>query len=156
MANSDSREVQCRLIAKKIVGTIVDPDRVILGLGDFAPNIDFFANLSPDGPFVVILPAKRANFDAQDRHYEIHVSIRIYFAIPADDEYDFTSIENVVSNIFQALVAVNSYVGNPANTDDVSPPNVPYNESGPLGNPDLKPLPYYYELTFAYYGSTQS
>lgn len=137
---------------------MVDPDRIVLGVPNFDANVDFFANLSPRGPFVVIMPARQANWNAQNRHYEIHVEVRIYFALPADKTNDFMAIEDLVyGEIFQAVAAIASWnVGVGLNPTGIPAPDVPYNEDGPTIDPSRKPLPGMYSLTFSFFGNTQS
>jgi hypothetical protein len=151
-----SREANCRLQLQRIIGTVIDPNRIILGLDDFPANVDFFANLAPQGPFVVIMPAKQGDWNAQNRHYKIHVEIRLYFSIPADKSYDFTAVEDIwYGGVFQAVTAIANW-NTAANTAKIPPPDVPYSDDGPSVDPKRKPLPGLYVNTFSFWGNTAS
>lgn len=147
-----SHEARCRLRVQTIIRTILDDERVVLGLDDLPANSDFFNNLSSAGQYALIMPASVSGFDFQARHYDIAIEVRLYFGMAADQDYSFTAIEDLFfGEVLQAVAARANYDG----SDGVAPPTRDVEQDLQVG-PELKPMAGFYSLTFHFVGSMNS
>jgi hypothetical protein len=142
-----SREAATRLriqaIAQDVPG--LNAQRIVLGLVDLADEDGFFRDLGTSDPFLVIHPAEQTAFSAGSRLSSFDVECLLYFGFPADQDYDFTAVEDIVFALRDALA------------DDANWTDAPYPTGGlKISKPELaklKPVVGLYRLTLSFLGA---
>ena len=144
MANS--REAATRLRIKAIGDNVagLSAGRIVLGLVDLADEDGFFRDLGATDPYLVIHPAEQTAFSAGSRLSSFDVECLLYFGFPADQDFDFTAIEDIVFALRDALA------------DDANWTDAPYPTGGiKISKPELarlKPVVGLYRITLSFLG----
>jgi hypothetical protein len=142
-----SREAATRLRIQAIAGEVngLSAGRIALGLVDLADEEGFFRDLGVTDPYLVIHPAEQTSFSAASRLNGFDVECLLYFGFPADQDFDFTAIEDIVFALRDALCADEHWTDAPYPTGGIK-----------ISKPELaklKPVVGLYRLTLSFLGA---
>lgn len=87
--------------------------RIFLGVKDLDDNDEFYNDIVDDGPALVIAPAvwgdRIISMTTVNQPFEFNIDLLLYFGYVNNLDYDYTTIEDLVSNILKALATTSNY-----------------------------------------------
>lgn len=139
-------EVTTRLRLKTIADNVtsLDATRNVLGAVDIDADTDFLATMITEGPYLVIKPASMTEFTLNPVRNQFEIECELLFGFPADEDYTYVAIENIVFALRNAWALSDNYT-------DVSMP-VTMTLSAPETRFDLSPVIGSYKFLMGFVG----
>lgn len=94
-------------------GFTLNGSRIFLGVRDLDDNDQFYNNIISDGPALIIKPAvwgdRLISMTSLNQPFEFNVDLWLYFGYVNNLDYDYTTIEDLVSEILKTLATTSNY-----------------------------------------------
>ena len=106
MALSDKRlAIKAALEGQTAGGYTLSADRVTLGYVPLDPSVEFFRDISTDGPYAALRPGGRENTDFQTGLITVSLTIDVWLGISQVDNNTFINEEDFIDELCSALHA---------------------------------------------------